>query len=163
MTDSSDSGMAPANLRVAEGARKCGLDINIQVMGESTRTAVEAAAACGCSVGQIVKSLVFRGVRSGKPYLLLVSGSNRVDEKGVAATLGEPLERPDAAFVREVTGYAIGGVPPLAHAMALAAYMDKDLLQYDVVWAAAGTPRSIFPAKPSELAKAANANVIRVA
>lgn len=163
MTDSSGNGLAPANLRVAEGARECGLEVDIRVMGESTRTAEEAAAACGCAVGQIVKSLVFRGAQSGKPYLLLVSGSNRVDEQGVAAAIGEPLERPDAAFVREVTGYAIGGVPPLAHATPLAAYMDEDLMQYDVVWAAGGTPRSIFPAAPSELAKVAGARVIRVA
>lgn len=148
--------------RVAEAARAAGLEIAIVEMADSTRTAEEAAAACGCSVAQIVKSLVFRGASSGKPVLLLVSGSNRVDEKGVAAHLGEKLKRPDAAYVREVTGYAIGGIPPLGHATPLATYIDRDLLQYDVVWAAAGTPRCVFPTAPQALAEAAGAEVIAV-
>ena len=84
-------------------------------MAQPTRTAEEAAAACGVTVGQIVKSLVFLGADSGKPYLLLVSGSNRVNEKGVAAHLGEKLKRPDADAVRALTGYAIGGIPPFGH------------------------------------------------
>ena len=97
-------------------------------MTAPTRTAEEAASACGVTVGQIVKSLVFSGADSGKPYLLLVSGANRVNEKGVAAHLGEKLKRPDADAVRALTGYAIGGIPPFGHATPLATYMDRDLL-----------------------------------
>jgi prolyl-tRNA editing enzyme YbaK/EbsC (Cys-tRNA(Pro) deacylase) len=113
-------------------------------------------------MGQIVKSLIFRGGRSGKPYLLLVSGANRVDEKGVAAAIGEPLRRPDAQYVRDVTGFAIGGIPPLGHDTPLATFLDKALLDYEVVWAAAGTPDAVFPIAPAQLAEATAATVIAV-
>ena len=148
--------------RVQQRAHALGLDIAVRQMPGSTRTAEDAAAACGCSVGQIVKSLVFKGRTSGKPYLLLVSGSNRVDEKGVAAVIGEALTRPDAQFVRDITGYAIGGIPPLGHASPLATYFDIDLLQYDVVWAAAGTPEAVFSVAPAALAEKTAATVISV-
>ena len=129
---------------------------------EGTRTAQDAAAAIGCTVGQIVKSLVFSGADSGRPYLLLVSGSNRVNEKRVAAHLGERLKRPDADAVRALTGYAIGGIPPFGHAAPLATYMDRDLLQYDVIWAAAGTPKTVFRTEPAKLRDATQAIVIDV-
>jgi prolyl-tRNA editing enzyme YbaK/EbsC (Cys-tRNA(Pro) deacylase) len=148
--------------RVQQHAHDLGLDITVRQMPASTRTAEAAAAACGCGVGQIVKSLVFKGRTSGKPYLLLVSGSNRVDEKGVAAVIGEPLTRPDAQFVRDITGYAIGGIPPLGHASPLATYFDRDLLQYEVVWAAAGTPETVFSVAPAALAEKTAATVISV-
>jgi len=148
--------------RVQEAARALGLDIAVREMAESTRTAEEAAAACGVSAGQIVKSLVFTGATSGKPYLLLVSGTNRVNEKGVARHLGEKLERPDAEAVRALTGFAIGGIPPFGHATPLATYIDADLLQYDVVWAAAGTPKAVFRVEPAKLRDAAGAIVIDV-
>jgi prolyl-tRNA editing enzyme YbaK/EbsC (Cys-tRNA(Pro) deacylase) len=154
--------LSASALRVQDAARAAGLSVTVVEHKESTRTAEEAAAACGCAVGQIVKSLVFRGAASGKPYLLLVSGSNRVNEKGVAAVLGEGLARPDASYVREVTGYAIGGIPPLGHASALGVFIDEDLLRYDVVWAAAGTPRAVFAVSPGALADATRATVIRV-
>ena len=96
--------------KVQDAARALGLDITVMEMAASTRTAADAAAACSSEVGQIVKSLLFRGAESGRPYMVLVSGTNRLNEKGVAAVLGETLERPDAVYVREVTGYAIGGV-----------------------------------------------------
>jgi prolyl-tRNA editing enzyme YbaK/EbsC (Cys-tRNA(Pro) deacylase) len=148
--------------RVQDAARTLGLDIAVREMAESTRTALEAAAACGVTVGQIVKSLVFTGAASGRPYLLLVSGDNRVNEKGVAAHLGEKLKRPDAEAVRALTGYAIGGIPPFGHASALATYMDRDLLKYDVIWAAAGTPRAVFRTEPDKLRAATGAVVIDV-
>lgn len=148
--------------RVQERAAAVGLEIEVRQMPASTRTAQDAAAACGATVGQIVKSLVFKGRSSGRPYLLLVSGANRVDEKGVASIIGEPLTRPDAQFVRDVTGYAIGGIPPIGHDTPLATYFDRDLLQYEVVWAAAGTPESVFAVAPSLLAKAAGAAVISI-
>lgn len=148
--------------RVQQCAHDLGLDIAVRQMPGSTRTAEGAAAACGCGVGQIVKSLVFKGRVTGKPYLLLVSGSNRVDEKGVAAVIGEALTRPDAQFVRDITGYAIGGIPPLGHASPLATYFDRDLLQYDVVWAAAGTPEAVFCVAPAALADKTAATIISV-
>ncbi|MCB1512752.1 MAG: YbaK/EbsC family protein [Hyphomicrobiaceae bacterium] len=152
-----------ANGRVDARARELGLDIAIVEMAQSTRTADEAAAACGCDVGQIVKSLIFRGRESGQPYLLLVSGRNRVNEKGVAKHLGEALRRPDADDVRQLTGFAIGGVPPFGHAEPLKTYIDRDLLAFDKVWAAAGTPRSLFEVAPAALAQATAAEAISVA
>ena len=157
MTDLKD-----AARRVQEAARALGLDITVRQMAQSTRTAGEAAAACGCAVGQIVKSLVFRGSRSGKPYLLLVSGANRVNEKAAGERIGEPLRRPDAQDVRDITGFAIGGIPPLGHDTPLATFMDEALLAYAVVWAAAGTPDAVFPIAPAQLAEATAAQVIRV-
>ncbi len=148
--------------RVQDAAAALGLPIEVREMAESTRTAGEAAAACGVTVGQIVKSLVFAGAVSGKPYLLLVSGSNRVNETAVAAILGEALMRPDGRTVRDLTDYAIGGIPPIGHATPLATYMDRDLLQYDVIWAAAGTPKAVFRVEPVRLRDATGATVIDV-
>lgn len=120
---------------------------------QSTRTAQEAAEAIGCTVSQIVKSLIFRGAASGKPYLLLVSGTNRVDTHKIEESLGEKLEKPDADYVRRVSGFAIGGVPPLGHAEAMEALVDPDLLVYDRIFAAAGTPNAVFGLSPQELLK----------
>ena len=154
--------LPPSAQKVHDAAAALGLDIAVREMPDSTRTAEKAAAAVGVTVGQIVKSLVFMGATSGKPYLLLVSGTNRVNEAGVAAHLGEELKRPDADAVRTLTGYAIGGIPPFGHDTPLATYMDGDLLQYDVVWAAAGTPKAVFSATPAKLKDATKATVIDV-
>jgi prolyl-tRNA editing enzyme YbaK/EbsC (Cys-tRNA(Pro) deacylase) len=148
--------------KVQDEARRLALDVSVREMPASTRTAEEAAAACGVTVGQIIKSLVFLGAQTGKPYLLLVSGSNRVNETGIAAHLGEGVKRPDGRSVREMTGFAIGGIPPFGHATPLATFMDQDLLQYDVVWAAAGTPKAVFSADPKKLRDAVQATVISV-
>jgi prolyl-tRNA editing enzyme YbaK/EbsC (Cys-tRNA(Pro) deacylase) len=156
------SGLPPSAQKVQDVANALGLDIAVREMAESTRTAEEAAAACGVTVGQIVKSLVFLGETSGKPYLLLVSGSNRVNEKGVARHLGEKLKRPDANAVRALTGYAIGGIPPFGFATPLATYMDRDLLRYDVIWAAAGTPKTVFCTQPARLRDATGALAIEM-
>jgi prolyl-tRNA editing enzyme YbaK/EbsC (Cys-tRNA(Pro) deacylase) len=150
-------------LRVADAAQAFGLDIALRVMPASTRTAEEAAAACECSVGEIVKSLVFRGAESGRAILLLVSGANRVDENKVAETIGEPIERPDAAFVRAATGFAIGGVPPFAHTTPLACWIDCDLMRFERVFAAAGTPNAIFAVSPAALREAIAAPLITMA
>jgi len=154
--------LPPSAKKVQDAARARALDIAVREMAESTRTAEEAAAACGVTVGQIVKSLVFLGRESGRPYLLLVSGANRVNEKDVARHLGEKLKRPDADAVRALTGYAIGGIPPFGHDTAMATYMDVDLMQYDVIWAAAGTPKAVFAVAPEKLREAAGAVVIEV-
>ena len=129
---------------------------------EGTRTAFDAAAAIGCEVGQIVKSLVFRGANSGTPYLLLVSGKNRVDEKKAAKMFGESLVRPDAAYVRGTTGFAIGGIPPFGHAQPLKTYIDTDLLAYADVWTAAGTPHCVMRLAPQDLQAKTKAVTISV-
>ena len=122
-------------------------------MAESTRSAAEAAQAVGCSVGQIAKSIVFKAGLSGKAVLVVTSGTNRVDEKKVRALLGEPVKKADADFVRAQTGYAIGGVPPLGHAQPPIIFIDENLLKYDEIWAAAGTPFAVFKLTPAELVK----------
>jgi prolyl-tRNA editing enzyme YbaK/EbsC (Cys-tRNA(Pro) deacylase) len=154
--------LKPAAQRVQDALRDKGLDAQVRHMPQATRSADEAAAACGCSVGQIVKSLVFRGAVSGTPYLLLVSGANRVNQADIAQVIGEALRRPDANDVRDITGFAIGGIPPLGHNTPLATYMDAALLDYALVWAAAGTPDAVFPIAPQRLAAAAGASIISV-
>jgi prolyl-tRNA editing enzyme YbaK/EbsC (Cys-tRNA(Pro) deacylase) len=132
--------------RVAAALARAGVDAEIREYPEGARTAQDAATAVGCEVGQICKSLVFRV--GGDPLLVIASGSNRVDEARFGAV------KADAAFVREQTGYAIGGVPPFAHARPIDTVIDEDLLRHDVVWAAAGTPRCVFPVAPARLAAA---------
>jgi len=147
--------------RVKAAAAAAGLTIAPRIMPASTRTAQEAAAACGCDVAQIVKSLIFRGVESGRAYLLLVSGANRVDEAAAAKVVGEPLGRADATFVREATGFAIGGVAPFGSTRSLATFYDPDLLRFATVWAAAGTPLAVFEVAPAELVRATGARALR--
>ncbi len=147
--------------RFVEAARQAGLEPEVHRFPAGTRTAADAAGAVGCSLGQIVKSLVF--MAGGQPVLVLTSGSNRVDEAAVAAVLGVPsLATASADQVRETTGFAIGGTPPLGHPRELRTLMDKDLLGYDEIWAAAGTPDACFPVSPSALAEAAGADVVAV-
>ncbi|HEY7384435.1 MAG TPA: YbaK/EbsC family protein [Beijerinckiaceae bacterium] len=161
--DSKTPPLPPSALKVQQAADRLGLAITVCEMPQSTRTADEAAAACGCDVAQIVKSLVFAGRTSGTPYLLLVSGKNRVDEKAVAPVVGEALTRPDAPRVREWTGFAIGGIPPFGHALTLATFVDEELLHHDLVWAAAGTPSALFSVDPKALAEAVGGRILRVA
>jgi Cys-tRNA(Pro) deacylase len=150
--------MHPNVTRVTEAARAHGLELAHAEFPEGTRTAEDAARAIGVEVGQIVKSLVF--LVDGAPVMALVSGSNRLDEARLASALGgSSVARADAAIVREATGYAIGGVPPFGHATALAVVVDEDLLAYDEVWAAAGTPRDVFPITPADLVRASGGTV----
>lgn len=139
-----------------------GYRITVIEHAESTRTAQEAAERAGCELGQIVKSLIFKGQNTGKPILVLTSGANRVDEKRIAGYAGEPIVRADADFVRAVTGFAIGGVPPLGHAQPMETYLDEDLLQYKTIWAAAGTPNAIFELTPADLQKMTDGKAVRV-
>ncbi len=148
--------------RVRAAADALGLDIEIVEMPATTRTAKEAADACGCGVGEIVKSLVFEGADSRTPLLFLVSGTNRVDQTGIADRIGEAVTRPDAARVRAVTGFAIGGVAPFGHLTPITTYLDADLLAYDKVWAAAGAPSTVFSVSPTALRDAVSARVIRM-
>lgn len=148
--------------RFRNAAEAAGLTPAIREMPQSTRTAEEAAAACGTSVAQIVKSLIFKKAESGEPVLVLVSGANRVDQKAIKSAVGERLERFDADAVRALTGYSIGGVAPLGSVTPLATFMDADLMPFDVVWAAAGAPNAVFAVDPKALAEAAGATIIAV-
>ena len=152
--------MSKSIKRVRVAAETLGLDIDIQRMGESTRTAEDAARACGCSVAQIVKSLIFKGRDSGDLILLLVSGSNQVDPEKAAIAIGERLDRADADEVRARTGFAIGGVSPIGHLEPPSIWMDRDLAQHDVIWAAAGAPDAVFRTTPGDLARATAASLI---
>ncbi|HEX7488608.1 MAG TPA: YbaK/EbsC family protein, partial [Anaeromyxobacteraceae bacterium] len=129
---------------------------------DSARTAAEAAAAVGCTVGQIVKSLLFQGRPSGRAVLVVASGSHRVDERLVATLLGEDLARASADFVREQTGFAIGGVPPIGHARPLVTVVDEALLAHPRIWAAAGHPHAVFALTPDELVRMTGGRVARV-
>ena len=154
--------MHPQALKVQNALIAAGSASQVVELPDSTRTAVEAAAACGCEVGQIVKSLIFRGKTSNKGILVLTSGLNRVDEAKIGQYAGEAIGRADADFVRSVTGFAIGGVPPVGHAQPIETYMDEDLMHYPTVWAAAGTPNAVFELLPSDLAKITQGKVVHV-
>jgi prolyl-tRNA editing enzyme YbaK/EbsC (Cys-tRNA(Pro) deacylase) len=140
--------------RVTAALARAGVDAEIRDFPAGARTAPEAAAAVGCAVGQICKSLVFRV--GDEPLLVIASGANRVDEARFGAV------KADAAFVREQTGFAIGGVPPFGHARTIDTVIDEDLLAFGVVWAAAGTPRTVFAIAPAALVAASGGRVERV-
>jgi prolyl-tRNA editing enzyme YbaK/EbsC (Cys-tRNA(Pro) deacylase) len=140
-----------------------GEDFQVLEFDESTRTAADAAAAIGCTVGQIAKSLIFRAKESGRPVLAIASGSVRVDEKRLSALLGEDIGRADAAFVREQTGFAIGGVPPVGHRTRPLIYIDETLLGFDSIWAAGGTPNSVFRLLPDDLVRLTGGTIAAIA
>ncbi|MCL4529850.1 MAG: YbaK/EbsC family protein [Chloroflexi bacterium] len=154
--------LSPSAQKVQDILTSQGFDCKVIEFAESTRTAQEAADRTGCALGQITKSLIFKGKTSNKPILVLTSGANRVDEKRISEYAGEAIVRADADFVRAATGFAIGGVPPLGHAQKMETYLDEDLLQYKTVWAAAGTPNAIFELTPDDLQKMTDGKVVRV-
>ena len=139
--------------RVQTALAERGFAFDVREFPESTRTSAEAAAAIGCAVGQIAKSLVFRARQSGRPVLVVASGANRIDETKVGRLIGEKIERAGADFVRDKTGFSIGGVPPLGHAEPPVTLIDEDLLDFDEIWAAAGTPNAVFRLAPGDLAE----------
>ena len=141
----------PTALRTAQLLHDAGVDARVVEFEQPTRTSAEAAAAIGCSVAEIAKSIVFRGGDSGRAIVVVASGDNRVSEAKVAGSVGEPLLRADAEFVRAATGYAIGGVAPIGHAQPVKLLLDADLRRFERVWAAAGTPYSVFPVSPDQL------------
>jgi prolyl-tRNA editing enzyme YbaK/EbsC (Cys-tRNA(Pro) deacylase) len=155
--------MKPSAQKVQDALLAAGFANQVVELPDSARTAAEAAAAVGCDVACIVKSLVFRARPSGRAVLVVASGANRVDEKAVTALLGEAIERADADFVREQTGFAIGGVPPLGHAARLACYVDEDLSRLDRIWAAAGHPHAVFALTPRELVAMTRGTVSAIA
>ena len=155
--------LSPSAQKVQDALQALGFTLQVVELPDSTRTAVEAAQAIGCQVGQIVKSLVFKGKRSERPILVIASGSNRVNEKAIEALIGEPLGKADADFVRQRTGFVIGGVPPVGHASPLVTFIDQDLLQFSEVWAAAGTPHAVFRLNPADLPRMTGGRVIQIA
>jgi len=153
--------MHPSAQKVATVAHELGLNVEIVEFEQTTRSAAEAAAAIGCQVAQIVKSLCF--VVNQEPLMALVSGANQLDERKMAAlrSVGrKKIKRADADTVKDATGFSIGGVPPFGHATQLPVYIDEDLTRFDVVWAAAGTPFAVFAVAPDDLVSASNGIVV---
>jgi prolyl-tRNA editing enzyme YbaK/EbsC (Cys-tRNA(Pro) deacylase) len=154
--------LSPSARRVQEVLENLGVGSRVTEMSTTTRSAQDAARAVGCEVGQICKSLVFKGASSHKGILVVASGANRVNEKELSRLLGEPILKADADFVRQATGFAIGGVPPVGHPEPLAVFIDEDLLRYAEIWAAAGTPQAVFKLTPQELQRITGGRVVCV-
>jgi Cys-tRNA(Pro) deacylase len=158
----SNSTLSASARRVQQALESLGLSLKVVELADSTRTALQAAQAVGCEVGQIAKSLVFATSPTNRIILIITSGKNRVNEKYVGRLLGEKLSMADAETVRRVTGFAIGGVPPVGHDTRLDTYIDQDLLDYEVIWAAAGTPFAVFELTPTNLVRITGGTVIEV-
>ena len=154
--------LSPSAARVQQVLDAIGLGHTVLEHAASTRTSEEAAAAVGCTVGQIAKSLIFRTRQDGTPVLVIASGINRVDDKAVGALIGGKIERADPDFVRETSGFAIGGVPPIGHAVPPLVLIDEDLLGFDTIWAAAGTPNAVFRLTPDQLVSMTGGRVAAV-
>ena len=148
--------------KVQEALKDHGVDCQVIEMKHTTRSAQDAADAVGCQVGQIAKSIIFTGKKSNQPILVIASGPNRVNEKAISRYISEPLSMAKVEFVREHTGFAIGGVPPVGHPKPLKTFIDEDLLKFDEIWAAAGTPNAVFKLTPEELKKITSGKVVSV-
>jgi prolyl-tRNA editing enzyme YbaK/EbsC (Cys-tRNA(Pro) deacylase) len=148
--------------KVQKALEALGLECQVVEMVKTTRSAKDAARAVGCRVEQIVKSLVFKGKQTNTAILVVASGVNRVSEEKLAEYVSEPVKMPDADFVRQKTGFVIGGVPPVGHANPIETFIDEDLLKYEEIWAAAGTPRAVFKLTPSDLQKITGGRVVRI-
>lgn len=158
-----DRPLRPAAARVQQILAEMGLVTEVVEFAETTRTSADAANQIGCAVAAIAKSLIFRAKASNRPVLVIASGANRVNEKAVEALLGEKLGKADAEFVREATGYAIGGVAPVGHVRPPVTFIDEDLLKLEAIWAAAGTPFAVFRLKPADLQRLTGGQVARIA
>jgi Cys-tRNA(Pro) deacylase len=154
--------LSPSAQKVQDALKTLGFNNQVIESAASSRTAAEAAERVGCDVGQIVKSLIFKGSESGKAILVLTSGANRVDEKLISSYTGEKIQRADPEFVRAATGFAIGGVPPIGHPDQLDTYIDEDLMEYSEIWAAAGTPNALFKLTPGDLQSMTHGKVKKV-
>ena len=154
--------LSQSALKVQQALEAIGLQLEVVELPGSTRTSREAAQAIGCQVGQIAKSIVFQAGNSGRPVLVIASGSNRVNEKLIEAHIGEPVGKAEADYVRQWTGFVIGGVPPLGHLERMQTFIDLDLMQYAEIWAAAGTPHAVFRLTPADLVRMSAGLVIKV-
>jgi len=148
--------------KVQETLRALGKNYIVTELPESTRTAVEAAQAVGCEVGQIVKSIVFMASLTRRAVLVIASGANRISETRISALVEEPIVKADVDFVRNATGYAIGGVPPVGHPTGVVIFIDEDLMKFERVWAAAGTPHAVFALNPLDLLEMTGGRVIDI-
>jgi prolyl-tRNA editing enzyme YbaK/EbsC (Cys-tRNA(Pro) deacylase) len=148
--------------KVQEAMKQLGFEYRVVELPATTRSAADAANAIGCKVEQIAKSIVFRARNTGRPVLVIASGPNRVNEKRVGELLSEPIGKADADFVRKTTGFAIGGVPPLGHLQKMEILIDEDLLNYDQIWAAAGTPNAVFGLLSTDLVKMTGGRVTSI-
>jgi prolyl-tRNA editing enzyme YbaK/EbsC (Cys-tRNA(Pro) deacylase) len=148
--------------KVQTAIQGAGMQLVVVELPDSTRTATEAAQAIGCLVGQIAKSIVFQTVTNQRPILVIASGSNRVNEAVIAEHIGEQITKANADFVQQRTGFVIGGVPPVGHNETLETFIDQDLLQYQEIWAAAGTPHAVFRLTPGDLLRLTSGEVLKV-
>ncbi len=154
--------LSPSAQRVQDALNAIGLRLEVVELSSSTRTSAEAAMAVGCDVAQIAKSLIFRTCQTDRPVLVIASGANRVNEKHIAELMGEDICKADADYVRKHTGFVIGGVPPVGHLERIPTFIDEDLLQFQEIWAAAGTPHALFKLSPEDLLRATSGKVIAV-
>jgi prolyl-tRNA editing enzyme YbaK/EbsC (Cys-tRNA(Pro) deacylase) len=154
--------LSPSVQKVQDAIRSLGFSIEVVELEATTRTSADAAQAVGCKVEQIAKSLVFQTKVTHRPILVIASGSNRVNEKRMAGVISEPLGKADADFVRLHTGFAIGGVPPVGHLEKLEIFIDEDLLEYEEIWAAAGSPHAVFKLTSSDLITMTGGRVISI-
>lgn len=154
--------LSPSAQKVQDTLKSLGFSNQVIELQSTTRTSAEAAQAVGCRVEQIAKSIVFQGKNSHKPILVIASGPNRVNEKKIAEFISEPLGKADADYVRNHTGFVIGGVPPIGHLEKLEIFIDQDLLQYEEIWAAAGNPNAVFKLTPSDLFKITGGRVVSI-
>ncbi len=160
MTDTNS--LSKSAQSVQDALSKKGIKFKVVELSSSTRTAQQAADTIGCQVAQIVKSLIFRTKETNKPILVLASGINRVNEKTIEKNVGEKITKADAEFTREQTGFAIGGIPPLGHQNSIDTYIDEDLLSYEILWAAAGTPNAVFDLHSADLQTLTNGKIISI-
>jgi len=154
--------LSPHAQKVQVALRTLGFPHEVIELSQTTRSAAEAAQAIGCKVEEIAKSLIFKGKRTNKAILVIASGPNRVNEKKISEFLSEPVKMADADFVRQRTGFTIGGVPPIAHRERLETIIDEDLLQFEEIWAAAGTPNAVFRLSPADLTKMTDGRITSV-
>ena len=154
--------LKPSAQKVQEALQAHNLSCEVVQMTDTTRSASDAARAVGCQVGQIVKSLIFEGQQSHQPILVAASGANRVNERAIEKSVSEPIKMAKPDYVRQMTGFAIGGVPPVGHDHPLKIFIDEDLLQYNEIWAAAGTPHAVFKLTPEDLKMITNGKIISV-
>ena len=158
-----EKSLRPAAARVQQLLSGMGLETQVLEFAETTKTSADAAQQIGCSVAQIAKSLIFRAKQSNRPVLVIASGVNRVDEKALESLLGEKIGKADADFVRDKTGYAIGGVAPIGHASPPVTFIDEDLLKLETIWAAAGTPFAVFRLTTADLVRLTGGQVANIA
>lgn len=156
------SNLSKSAEKVQSALNKFGLELNVVELKESTRTSQEAADTIGCKVSQIAKSLIFKCKSSQKPLLIIASGTNRVNEKVIKQYIGETLEKADADFVLDHTGFVIGGIPPIGHKNPIQTLIDEDLMQYEEIWAAAGTPHAVFKLTPKILAEITKGCIVSI-